>query len=101
AVLESKETGKVNLTRLRLASRTGAPNWEIEKRYIKVMAESDDLPAALAELQNCLTTQWYRADSWALLAVLKAKTGDRAGTERALARAHQLDVHLAPETKPL
>src|SRR4029077_3923665 len=33
AVLENKENGMVDLMRMRLASRTGPPNWSIEKSY--------------------------------------------------------------------
>src|SRR6202171_6243694 len=40
AVLENKESGKVDMMRMRLASRTGPPNWAIEKRYIQLLDET-------------------------------------------------------------
>jgi tetratricopeptide (TPR) repeat protein len=94
AVLENKETGQVNPTRLRLASRTGPPNWRIEKRYIQLLDEMGATDRAIAELRNCLTTQWYRAESWQLLAKLEQKAGRVAQAEQALATAKRYDVHL-------
>ena len=73
AMLGHKENGRVDLVRLRLAARTGPPNWSIEKRYVEVLDESGDTPAAIAELKSCLTRQWYRAESWQLLSELPAK----------------------------
>jgi tetratricopeptide (TPR) repeat protein len=93
-VLEHKETGTVDLLRLRLASRTGPPNWSIEKRYIKLLDESGTTSAAIAELQQCLQSQWYRAESWQLLAQLLRKSGRIAEADSALAQAHRYDVHL-------
>ena len=80
---------------MRLASRTGPPNWGITKRYIRVLDESGATDRAIAELKQCLTTQWYRADTWKLLAELLAKTGRRSEAEQALAMAHRYDVRLA------
>ena len=51
AVLESKETGNANLLRMRLASRTGPPDWAIEKRYIKVLDEVGYRERAISELE--------------------------------------------------
>ncbi len=101
AILESKETGKVNPTRFHLAARTGIPNWAIEKRYIKVLAETASLDAAVAELRHCLTSQWYRADSWLLLAALETERGQPSEAAKALKRAQELDVHLGDETPTL
>lgn len=101
AILKSKETGKVNATRFHLAARTGAPNWAIEKRYIKVLAETANLDAAVAELRHCLTSQWYRADSWLLLAALEKQRGNFSDSEKALTRAHELDVHLGEDASAL
>ncbi|MBA2585948.1 MAG: tetratricopeptide repeat protein [Chthoniobacterales bacterium] len=94
AVLANKERGAVDLMRLRLASRTGAPNWSIEKRYIKVLAESGQVDRAIAETQACLQTQWYRAESWQLLSQLLAGAGRKQDAARAYAQAEALDVHL-------
>jgi predicted Zn-dependent protease len=98
-VLEHKETGQVNPTRLRLASRTGPPNWRIEKRYVQLLDEIGATDRAIAELQRVLTTQWYRAESWQLLAQLQRKAGLTAEAEQALALARRYDVHLR-ETWP-
>jgi len=94
AVLENKENGRIDLMRLRLAARTGPPNWSIEKRYVKVLDESGATEQAITELQACLRTQWYRAESWQLLSQLFAKTGRDRETAEALARANAYDVHL-------
>ncbi len=94
AVLESKETGKANLQRMHLASRTGAPNWSIEKRYVQLLDELGGTDAAITELRRCLETQWYRADSWKLLSELLTKAGRTQEAAEALAQAHRCDVHL-------
>jgi tetratricopeptide (TPR) repeat protein len=94
AVLEHKETGQVNPTRLRLASRTGAPNWRIEKRYVQLLDEIGATDRAIAELQRLLALQWYRAESWQLLAQLQHKSGRTAEAAQALNIARRFDVHL-------
>ena len=95
AVLELKENKRVDVMRLRLAAHTGAPNWEIEKRYIAALNQTDSTPAAINELLTCLQTQWYRAESWQLLAELHAKLGHSDQANMALAQARAYDVHLA------
>ncbi|MDQ6625708.1 MAG: tetratricopeptide repeat protein, partial [Verrucomicrobiota bacterium] len=94
AVLAHKESGTIDLLRLRLASRTGPPNWLIEKRYIKLLDESGMTAAAIAELQQCLQSQWYRAESWQLLAQLLRNAGRATEADAALAQAHRYDVRL-------
>ena len=93
-VLENKESGKADLMRMRLASRTGAPNWEIEKCYIRLLDETGSRAAAINELLTCLQTQWYRADSWKLLSELANKAGHPDQAANALAQAREYDVHL-------
>lgn len=94
AVLENKETGNANLLRMRLASRTGPPDWAIEKRYIKVLGEVGYPERAISELKLCLGTQWYRAESWQMLSELLTKTGQSDAAARAHATAQDFDVHL-------
>ena len=94
AVLKNKEEGQVNLLRLRLAARTGPPNWSIERRYVTVLDESGATAQAIAELQACLRREWYRAESWKLLSRLLAKSGRRQEALRALNQARAYDVHL-------
>jgi predicted Zn-dependent protease len=94
AVVENKEHGRANLLRMRLAARTGPPNWSIEKRYISLLDETGATSNAIGELQHCLGTEWYRADSWRLLSRLLAKAGREKESAGALTRAHELDVHL-------
>ena len=94
AVLENKENKKVDLLRLRLAAHTGQPIWTIEKRYIQVLDESGNRPAAIAELINLLGTQWYRAESWQLLSQLETKAGHMDQAANALVQARAYDVHL-------
>jgi len=101
AVLDNKELGRVNPLRLRLAARTGPPNWSIERRYVRFMDESGATEAAIRELQTCLETEWYRAESWQLLAQLLGKVGlhDEAAIARGQAAAY--DVHLQQRTAVL
>lgn len=99
AVLANKESGKVDLMRLRLASRTGPSDWSIERRYVKVLDESGATDAAIAELQHCLQREWYRAESWQLLCQLLAKSGRHAEAAAALAQAHRYDVRLDARPK--
>jgi predicted Zn-dependent protease len=98
AVLKQKETGEVDLQRLHLASRTGPPNWAIEKRFVKVLDEAGATERAIAELKHCLSTQWYRAETWQLLNVLLAKTGKQTEAAEALRQAHLYDVRLEERT---
>jgi len=94
AVLEYKENGRVDLSRLRLAARTGPPNWAVEKRYVEALAQNGATAAAISELKPCLTAQWYRAESWQLLSELLSKAGQAAEAAEAKARADAYDVHL-------
>ena len=94
AVLEFKENNRVDLLRLRLASRTGAPIWSIEKRYVEALDATGATDRAIAELKTSLATEWYRAASWQLLGQLFAKTGHNVEAAEALARASAYDVHL-------
>lgn len=96
ALLAYKENGTVDLPRLRLASRTGAPSWAIEKRYVRALDESGETRQAISELDNRLHTEWYRAETWQLLAQLLAKSGQADAAAVALARARAYDVHLNP-----
>lgn len=95
ATLEFKESGKVNLMRMRLASHTGPPNWAIEKTYIQLLDQTGARSAAINELLSCLQTQWYRADSWKLLSELETNAGHPDQAANALAQAHAYDVHLS------
>ncbi len=99
AVLEHKENGKVDLMRMRLASRTGPPNWTIEKAYIQLLDETGARAAAINELLACLQTQWYRAASWQLLSELETKAGHADQAANALAQARDYDVHLGDTAK--
>jgi Flp pilus assembly protein TadD len=94
AVLENKEQGRANPLRLRLAARTGPSNWPIEKRYIKLIDETGATEAAVRELQTCLRTEWYRAESWQLLSELLTKIGREKEAGYALIQATAYDVHL-------
>ena len=98
AVLENKESGKVDLMRMRLAARTGPSNWSIEKRYIQLLDQTQGTAAAINELLTCLQPQWYRAESWKLLSDLHAKLGHSTQAAEALAQARAYDVHLPEQT---
>lgn len=95
AVLEYKEHNRVDPMRFRLASRTGPPNWRIERKYIEVLDQAGATGAAISELGACLRTQWYRAESWQLLSRLLSKSGSNRQAMDALEQAKAYDVHLA------
>jgi predicted Zn-dependent protease len=95
AVLENKENGRTDLLRMRLAARTGPSNWSVEKRYVNLLDETGATPVAIRELQTCLATEWYRAESWQLLSHLFSKIGRNREAAEALTRATAYDVHLA------
>ena len=94
AILEFREHNRVEPQRFRLASRTGPPNWKIERRYIEVLDQTGKTSAAISELGACLRTQWYRAESWQLLSRLLSKTGSTRDAMEALEQAKAYDVHL-------
>jgi protein O-mannosyl-transferase len=94
AILEIKEHDRVELLRFRLASRTGPPNWRIERRYIEALDQTGHTSAAIQELAACLKTQWYRAESWQLLSRLFTKNGPTREGIEALEQAKDYDVHL-------
>jgi tetratricopeptide (TPR) repeat protein len=93
-ILELKEHGNVDVRRFHLASRTGPPNWRLERRYIEVLDQTGDTPGAIRELTKCLKTQWYRAESWQLLSQLFSKSGPTREGMQALEQAKDYDVHL-------
>lgn len=102
AVLENRETGKVNLTRLRLASRLGPPNWAIEQRYIKALKDLNFPDRAIIELKTCIGVAPYRAESWQVMSHLLHIIGRPKEAAIALAEAEANDVHLHDrEQKPL
>jgi tetratricopeptide (TPR) repeat protein len=94
AILDVIEHERVELLRFRLASRTGPPNWGIERRYIEALDETGNNAAAIKELAGCLKTQWYRAESWQLLSRLLSKNGSPREATEALEQAKEYDVHL-------
>ncbi|MBA3543455.1 MAG: tetratricopeptide repeat protein [Chthoniobacterales bacterium] len=94
AVLENRETGKVNLFRLRLASRLGPPNWAIEQRYIKALADLGFPDRGITELKICLAVAPYRSESWLMLSQVLLKAGRADEAVAALAAAGARDVHL-------
>jgi protein O-mannosyl-transferase len=93
-VLENRETGGVNLLRLRLAARLGPPNWEIEKRYIKAFVDLGFSDRALTELGNCIVLAPYRAESWLLMSEILHRIGRANEAAVALTEAEAADVHL-------
>jgi tetratricopeptide (TPR) repeat protein len=100
-VLDNKENGRADVLRLRLAAHTGPSNWTIEKRYIKLLAETGAMGAAIHELQTRLQSEWYRAESWQLLGQLLLKIGRPDQAAEAMACANSYDVHLSERPTPL
>ncbi len=93
-VLENRESGEVNMMRLRLAAHLGESNWMIEKRYIQTLAALQQPQRALAELQNCLALAPYRAESWQVMSQLLLQMGRPEEAAVALAVAEDNDIHL-------
>jgi tetratricopeptide (TPR) repeat protein len=94
AVLENRETGEVNLHRLRRAARLGPPNWAIERRYIKALADLNFPDRAITELKTFIIAAPYRAESWQMMSELLQKIGRPNEAAVALAEAEADDVHL-------
>jgi protein O-mannosyl-transferase len=94
AMVEQKEKGQINLSRLRIASRTNPPSWPIMRRYLAALAVTGQTEKAVAELQAVLKTEWYRAESWQLLSEYLARLGETDEANRALVQAQAVDVHL-------
>ena len=69
-------------------------NWEIEKRYVRLMDELGSTDSAILELQGCLRQEWYRAESWDLLGQLLRKRGQIKEASWADEEAFAYDVHL-------
>jgi predicted negative regulator of RcsB-dependent stress response len=100
-ILDNQESGKVDLIRMRLASRTGPSNWPIERRYIRLLAENGALGAAVGETKTTLKSESYRAETWELLGELFARAGMQKDAAEAFERAHAYDVHLDRRPKVL
>ena len=94
ALVEQKETGQLNLSRLRAASRIDPPSWPTMRRYLAALSLTGQTNKAVAELQNLLRTEWYRAESWQLLSEYLTRLGRTEEAAKALAKAHAFDVHL-------
>jgi len=94
AMVEQKEKVRINLLRLRLASRTDPPSWSIMRRYLAALAVSGQMEKAVAELQAVLATEWYRAESWQLLSEYLTRLGKTDEAAKALAQARAFDAHL-------
>src|SRR5205809_6952904 len=93
AMVEQKEKGQVNLSRLRMASRTNPPSWPIMRRYLAALAVTGQTEKAVAELQAVLKTEWYRAESWQLLSDYLSRLGETDQAGKTLAQARTFDVH--------
>ena len=94
AMVEQKEKGRINLLRLRLASRTAPSSWSITRRYLAALAVTGQTEKAVAELRAVLATEWYRAESCQLLSEYLTRLGQTDEAAKALAQAHAFDVHL-------
>jgi tetratricopeptide (TPR) repeat protein len=94
AIVEQKENGRINLLRLRMASRRDPPSWSITRRYLAALAVTGQIEKAVAELEAVLATEWYRAESWQLLSEYLTRLGRTDEATKALAQARAFDVHL-------
>jgi len=94
AVLENRESGQIDLVRLRLAARLGPADWMIEKRYVKALADLNLHQRAIAELRSCLAVAPYRAETWQMMGELLQRIGRPNEAVIALSIANANDVHL-------
>ena len=94
AIVEQKESGQIDLLRLRRASRANPPSWLITRRYLAALVVRGQMDNAITELETLLKTEWYRAESWQLLANYLTRAGENDKAATALTRAHAFDVHL-------
>jgi protein O-mannosyl-transferase len=94
ALVEQKEEGRINLSRLRIASRAEPPSWSAMRRYLAALSLTGQTEKAVAELQTLLNTEWYRAESWQLLSEYLTRLGQADEAAKALTKAHAFDVHL-------
>src|SRR5438128_2888219 len=94
ALVEQKEEGRINLLRLRMASRTDPPSWSVMRRYLAALAITGQTEEAVARLRAVLVAEWYRAESWQLLSEYLTRLGELDQAGKALAQARALDAHL-------
>jgi protein O-mannosyl-transferase len=94
AIVEQKESGQIDLLRLRMASRGNPPSWSITRRYLAALVARGQMGNAVTELETVLKTEWYRAESWQLLADYLTRLGEKDKATTAVAHAHAFDVHL-------
>jgi Tfp pilus assembly protein PilF len=94
AIVEQKQSGQIDLLRFRMASRANPPSWLITRRYLTALVLRGQTNNAVAELETVLKTEWYRAESWQLLAQYFTRLGNKDKATTALAKAHAFDVHL-------
>ncbi|MBA3833917.1 MAG: tetratricopeptide repeat protein [Chthoniobacterales bacterium] len=99
-ILESRESGQLNLLRLRLAARLGAANWGIEQRYIQALAGRGFPDRAITELKTCLVAAPYRAESWQTMSEVLRRISRPNEAASALAAAEAFDVHLHEHDAP-
>src|SRR5437588_10796096 len=88
ALVEQKEKGRIDLSRLRIASRTDPPSWSTTRRYLAALSLTGQTEKAVAELQTLLNTEWYRAESWPPLSEYLTLLGQPEVAANAHAQAH-------------
>src|SRR5207237_602135 len=100
AVLEFQENGRDRVDLLREAAQLAPKNWAIQKRYIAHLDERGETIEAIRELRALLETQWFRADSWALLGQLLRKINQPDLARDAFARTAAFDMHWRAPAAP-
>lgn len=94
AALEYQQSGKVDLPLLLKAASLEPDNWDIQKTYIKTLAEDGKIPEAVQALHTVLEKQSYRAETWKLMGDLLVKAGRADLAATAYNHARLYDVHL-------
>ena len=94
AALEFQRSGQVDLPLLLKAATLEPENWEIQQTYIKTLAQEGRFNEATAALKTVLDKQWWRSESWKLMAELLESAGRPDLADFARDRANAYDVHL-------
>ncbi len=93
AALEYLETGRDSGDLLRQAVALAPKSWPIRRHHLEHLEESGRTAEAARELREFLSTQPFRAESWAMLGAELAKLGQHDAAA-AMCQARRLDVRL-------
>ncbi|HWB59955.1 MAG TPA: hypothetical protein VG733_10705 [Chthoniobacteraceae bacterium] len=94
AALEARQTGTTDLPLLLKAATLDPDNWDVQKIYIKKLAESGNIDGAVAAARAVVEKQPWRARSWKVMTRLLMAAGRKDLAVHAYEEAQDCDVHL-------